>query len=369
MIKKTNDRNSKVTNILDTLYIQAKDVSLKIDETPYKDNLDLLFSTAVWGFREILLVVIIGMKLDPTYRSSVELYACKPRAIYEGPIKDFLIQHNIPHRKSGPLNIAKATIGLNESWAAQRKPMGIANAVLKIIHYIENDDSPKRTTDVGTSLMRRFIAETIRVERLNFSISPSSDPEFLYNLCYELITKVPDSGNTPQKIAALLLLNFHNGMNTGIIVTGSEDRASVTSTTSKKPGDVNEESITGTIYKVYEITVKKFDLARIRDSYDAVTKYNEVNATNLNEIVVICRVQDCPPEMKKSKLKSYFGSLTHNEMIYYYWDIFEWVSDTLQRMTEVSRQSFYSDLNNYIRETNTAEAVKYYWRELHCNNI
>lgn len=366
---KTDDRNRKVADILDTLYEQAQDHSLNIDESAYKNDLDLLFSTTVWGFREILLVVIIGMKLDSSYKSSIELYACKPRAIYEGPTKNFLIQHNIPHRKSGPLNIAKATIGLNKAWAAQRKPINIANAVLKLIHYVENDYNPKRVTDVGISLMRRFLAETIRVERLNFSISPSSDPEFLYNLCYKLIDKVPDSGNTPQKIAALLLLNFHRGMNTGIIVTGAEDRASVTSTTSKKPGDVNEESTSGTIYKVYEITVKKFDLARIRDSYDAVSKYNETNATNLNEVIVICRVQDCPSEIKKSELKSYLGSLTHNEMIYYYWDIFEWIADTLQRMTDVSRQSFYSDLNDYISEINTAESVKTLWRELHSDNI
>lgn len=35
----------------------------------------------------------------------------------------------------------------------------------------------------------------------------------------------------------------------------------------------------------YEITVKPFDLARIRDSYDCVGKYNEENESNLNEII------------------------------------------------------------------------------------
>lgn len=207
------------------------------------------------------------------FKSSTALYDCNPRAIYEGPIKEFLIYREIPHRKSGPLNVAKATVGLDMTWAAQRRPSSVAVEVVNLINYIEADSA--RIDNVATSLMRKLIGESSRIDALKVEVNPSSDPLFLTTLCCELIKDVPDSGNTPQKISALLLKNYHLAMQTGIVVTGEDDRASVTSTTSKKPGDVNEESALGIIYKVYEITVKPFDIARIRDSYDCIHSYNK----------------------------------------------------------------------------------------------
>lgn len=94
----TSKRNNKVKQILDSFYENALNENLPIDETDYKEPLDELFDTHVWGFREILLVVIIGMKLDTEYKPSTALYDCSPRAIYEGPIKEFFIEKNIPHR-------------------------------------------------------------------------------------------------------------------------------------------------------------------------------------------------------------------------------------------------------------------------------
>ena len=359
-----SERNEKVKEILDTLYNQAINDGLEIDETAYHNSIEKLFSTQAWGFREILLVVVIGMRLDRTFRSSTGLYDCNPRAIYEGPIKDFLIEKEIPHRKSGPLNVAKATVGLDMTWAAQRRPSDVATEVVNIVNYMEANNSQQRVNNVGTSLMRRLISYANHLEALNVDIAPSADPDFLYHLCYELITKVPDSGNTPQKISALLLKNYHQFLSTGIIVTGTEDRASVTSTTSKKPGDVNEEASDGNIFKVYEITVKPFDLSRIRDSYDCVRIYNEANETEINEIIVICRKEDCPEDMTTSNLNGYIGKYCYQDIIYYFWDIYEWIANTLQRMTCNSRQGFFSDLNEYISDINTAEKVKILWNEL-----
>lgn len=327
--------------------------------------MDKLFTTDAWGFREIILVVVVGMKMDESYKASTGLYDCNPRAIYEGPIKEFLIENNIPHRKSGPLNIAKAAKGLDNAWAAQRRPQDVALKVVDIVNLLENSQIPDFVDMIGISLLRRLIAQSQRVEELNVEIEPSSDPEWLYMISRELIAKTPDAGNTPQKIAAFLLKNYHSAMNTGIVVTGEKDRASVTSTTSKKPGDVNEESVDGNIYKVYEITVKPFDLARIRDSYDCVNTYNQNSNADLHEIVVICRPEDCPDEMKKSSTHLYMGSYEYQDIIYYYWNIYEWVCDTLQRMTFDARSSFYEDLNAYISDINTAETVKKLWLKLH----
>ncbi len=362
---KVDERNQNVSNILNSLIAKAKDTTYTVDETSYKTSMDKLFTTDAWGFREIILVVVVGMKMDESYKASTGLYDCNPRAIYEGPIKEFLIENNIPHRKSGPLNIAKAAKGLDNAWASQRRPQDVALKVVDIVNLLESSQIPDFVDMIGISLLRRFIAESQRVEELNVEIEPSSDPEWLYMISHELIVKAPDVGNTPQKIAAFLLKNYHSAMNTGIVVTGENDRASVTSTTSKKPGDVNEESVDGNIYKVYEITVKPFNLARIRDSYDCVNTYNQNSNADLHEIIVICRPEDCPDEMKKSSTHLYMGSYEYQDIIYYYWNIYEWVCDTLQRMTFDARSSFYEDLNAYISDINTAETVKKLWLKLH----
>lgn len=362
----TDERNMQVTHILETLFDLANDHEHIVNETEYCDSLDRLFHTTAWGFREILLVVIIGMKLDENYRASTGLYDCNPRAIYEGPIKEFLIAKDIPHRKSGPLNVAKATVGLDSTWAAQRRPSDVAEQVVTIVDYLENNThrAAEHVTNVGVSLLRRLIAETERIEALSFDVEPNSDPEHLFVLCKELICRTPDAGNTPQKIAAFLLKNYHTWFHTGIDVTGGDDRASVTSTTSKKPGDINEE-ISGIILKVYEVTVKHFDIARIRDSYDCIAIYNAAHETNINEIIVVCRPEDCPPDMARSGMSGYLGHYIYQNIIYYYWDIFEWMANTLQHMTSEGRTMFYLMLNSYINEPNTSEAVKRLWGELH----
>lgn len=90
-------------------------------------------------------------------------------------------------------------------------------------------------------------------------------------------------------------------------MTGYEDSASTTSTTSKKPGDVNEELEDGTVLNVYEITVKKFDENRMRDSHDTVQIYNEEHETALDEIIVVCCRQDCHPNMMTSESNWHLG--------------------------------------------------------------
>ncbi len=361
-----DDRNTRVTNILENFFEVAINEQIVIDETDYSAGLDQLFNTSAWGFREILLVVLVAMELDEGFKASTGLYDCNPRAIYEGPIKDFLIKKNIPHRKSGPLNVAKAAVGLDANWAAQRRPANVAKQVVNLIEYIELPDENKkeRIKNLAVSLLRRLIAQASHVEELAVTIDRNSDPDRLYDLCYRLTTETPDSGNTPQKISALLLKNYHKFVFSGINVTGGEDRASVTSTTSKKPGDINEE-IAERILKVYEVTVKKFDIARIRDSYDCISTYNDNFGTDISEVIVICRPEDCPDQMEPRGLHGYLGRLIYKDMVYYYWDIFEWYANTLQRMTDEGRLGFYMNLNDYINEVNTSESVKKLWHTLH----
>ena len=111
--------------------------------------------------------------------------------------------------------------------------------------------------------------------------------------------------------------------------------------------------------------VKPFDIARIRDSYDCISTYNDTHSTDINEIIVICRTKDCPSDMEPSGLHGYLGKYVYQNIVYYYWDIYEWLSNTLQRMTPEGRKGFYMLLNSYINETNTSESVKKLWQKLH----
>jgi hypothetical protein len=264
------------------------------------------------------------------------------------------------------LNVAKATVGLDMNWAAQRQPSDVAAEVVHLVAYMESEmlNVDAKVRNIGVSLLRRLISYASSFAALKVEIEPSVDPDFLFYLCYELTTKTPDAGNTPQKIAAFLLKSHHTCFHPGIEVTGGDDRASVTSTTSRKPGDLNVECA-GKIYKVYEITVKHFDIARIRDSYDCISIYNDAHGTKINEITVICRKEDCPPEMETSNLQGYLGRYSYQDIMYYFWDIYEWVSSLLQWMTPDGRNAFYLLLNGYINEPNTSEAVKKQWRLLH----
>ena len=147
-------------------------------------------------------------------------------------------------------------------------------------------------------------------------------------------------------------------------MTGGDDRASVTSTTSNKPGDVNEEWC-NRILKVYEITVKPFDEERIIDSYDCIEKFNQHSEQQIREVIVICRPKDCPNQIRTSGLSFYLGSIDHQNVRYYFWNIYEWVVSMLQKMPDEGKEFFLRSLNCYINDANTSEAVKIEWRKLH----
>ena len=358
-----SERNQAIRLFLNSLYQKAGDANVSVDESSYKDSLDKLFQTTVWGFREVLLVVISAMALDPSYRASTGFYDCNPRAIYEGPIKEFHKEKGLPHRKSGPLNIAKATVGLDKTWAAQRRPSDIAQETVRLIKLLELN-GPALVENMGVSLLRRLIRQTDMIQALSVNIEPTEDTDFLYFLCHKLIVLPPDAGNAPQKVAALLLQCYHLSFSTGVIVTGGEDRASVTSTTSKKPGDINEER-DGQIYKVYEVTVKPFDQARIVDSYDCILTYNTVHGTHLHEVLVLCRPQDCPAQIPSGGLHGYLGCYTYRDILYSFIDLFEWIALLLLHMPASGRTNFYRLLNAYVNDINTAVKVKQCWQSLH----
>jgi len=114
-----------------------------------------------------------------------------------------------------------------------------------------------------------------------------------------------------------------------------------------------------------EITVKPFDEERIIDSYDCIEKFNQHSEQQIREVIVICRPKDCPNQIRTSGLSFYLGSIDHQNVRYYFWNIYEWVVSMLQKMPDEGKEFFLRSLNCYINDANTSEAVKTEWRKLH----
>jgi hypothetical protein len=358
------DRNTRVERLMRDALGRARRGDFSVsDET--QAQIETLFKTTTWGFREILLVVVVGRLLDDGYRPGKALYDCNPRALYEGPILGVLRAEGIPARKSGPLNIAKAARGLSREWAAQRRPKRVADEVVRLVEAIEGMDQTE-LEELSAALHARFLKEASQVAALSVTAPPESDPQHLYEMCANLIDEVPDGGNTPQRIVGHLMEAYHTELQTGIVVTGHLDRASVTSTTSKKPGDINEEQADGTVLCVYEVTVKLFGDSRMTDSYETVKRYSTGKASPIREVVVICRTSDVHPGIESdSRISSiYLGKLEHQDLTYHFINIYEWIISQLSRMPVDARLSFHQQLSEYIADPNTSEAVKKRWADL-----
>src|SRR5699024_9754929 len=149
-----------------------------------------------------------------------------------------------------------------------------------------------------------------------------------------------------------------------ILIGNYEDSASVTNTTSKKPGDIIIESHMYEIKEIYEITCKPFDEQRLQDSYDSIKDSLIDGVDVVMEDYVICREQDFLELDTKFDSKYFFGTFINNDIIYYFIDIYEWLLVQLLNMSNYYRMTFHNELSSYISEPNTSESVKVLWNKL-----
>jgi hypothetical protein len=357
-------RNNQVTALLDRLFAEAEGGRYVADAAVEAD-LDSLFSIGAWGFLEILLVIAIARLLDPSYRASAGFYDCNPRALYEGPIRAALRARRVPHKKSGPLNVAKAAKGITAVWAVQRRPKGAGERVVRLVGRMERA-SAKELENFAAAILARFLKAAAQAEELAVEAKPEADPARLYSFCERLIDEAPDAGNTPQRIVGLLLQSYHEQLQTGVQVSGHEDRASVTSTTAKKPGDILEAQEDRTLLGVYEVSVKTFGEARVTDCHESIRAYRERTGADVPEVTVVCRREDRHPGAAAATVSAlHLGTLAFHGLTFHFVNIYEWVMAQLLRMPPDSRLAFYAALGEYVADPSTAEGVKRCWKALH----
>jgi hypothetical protein len=353
-----DQRGKEVSVLMETLF-EAISLQQYVSDPDIEKSIEVLFSTSSWGFREVTLVVAVARLLDPSFKASEDFYSCNPRPLFEKHIKKHLDLKGIPARQSGPLNVAKGAQRLNLQWAAGREPRRVAEEVVRLIERIEQY-SPQQLQNFTKLLLSRFLQEAITVQQLSVESDPITDPEFLFRMIKILIEQAPDYGNTPQRIVGYLLESYHDILGTRIRVQGHTDRASTTSITSKKLGDITEELLDGIISSTYEVTVKSFGTQRVREAYEAVLSHAQRTGFNPKEIVVLCREEDVHPEVKPIS-SLYLGKLEYQDITFYFVNIYEWFLGQLLRMNPASRRGFFMRLQEYVDNKDTAVRVKYVW--------
>ncbi len=354
-------RNQKISGILSALISNAKKKKEIVYPKPFtKEEVETLFMSHIWGHREITLTIILARMIDPEFQASENFYECNPRSIYEKPIRELLRKNNIPHKKSGPLNVAKNSQKINETWAHNKRGDGLALVVAELVKKIES--VPASTLEAfAFAYVQRYLLEAKRVAKLKAKVAPNKDPLFLTGLCLNLINDVPDGGAIPQYIVGLLMNHFHSGNRSQINVTGYLDSVSATNTTSKKAGDVSEE-FEDQNERIYEVTVKSFSADRMMESYESIKDYDKQG--KISEVFVICRLKDVPEDSRFTNHQGYLlGKSSYQDMNYYYINIDEWVVEKLLFTTAEERSKFFSELVSKINENNTSEKVKVYFRE------
>jgi hypothetical protein len=157
--------------------------------------------------------------------------------------------------------------------------------------------------------------------------------------------------------------SYFESIGSEMLLTGWDERASVTSTTSKKPGDIQEELSGKGVMKVYEVTMKPFTEDRMRDSFDTLEKFAS-HSKSLNEVIILCRKPDCPSKFRISDDTKCIGKKAYRGLTYIFYDIYEWIMNQLIRLNDYGRELFLLSFHEYVSHPNTSAKVKKKWKEL-----
>lgn len=348
-------RTTTLESIIDRLFEDAKLKNSICSE--HSKKIESIFNAKAFGFREILFVIMIARLYDNNYKATKDFYECNPRALYENIIRPKFIKLNIPCKKSGPLNIAKATLSIDKVWAAKKKDKEISSLLVELIEIIEGQ-SDHENYQLALELCNHYLK--ISSILLNFPKQPmlESNIKFLGDLCQKLISQSCDTGATTLMIISnLIKLSNNDNQKTKII--GASDSVFATNTACKKPGDIVIQK--GIHKHVYEITTKKFDMKRIQDSLEAIMDYNMSNRCNIEEIKVICLKENCPNIMQKINSNYCHGFYYTNNVNYLFIDLYEFIFSQLSGLSADVRYNFYLLLKDYVYDVNTSLNVKETW--------
>ncbi len=313
-----------------------------------------------WGIRELLVTCCVGFILDrlehiENFQPTVEFYEMKPRSVY-ATIRGILDEKKIPHRKDGPLNMAKGITGLNNTWADSRKCKVAANDLVYLLRQMEQDSS--LVDKIFTVTMQRMLKLASDVRELKVKHKTGVYDEIIFRSLVDVIHQATDGGNTPHNLISILLseavLFWSNG---SYSVLGAGESANATDTTSKKPGDFAIADDAGKILQIMEVTLKVFGDQRISDSINSLRDYESNGGVLENaEVVVLCRVEDTP--------RKRFEAVTSEGVTFYFMSINAWIYSKLTEIGRKNRLTVFEKFTDYVNDYRTNNRVKESWNAL-----
>jgi hypothetical protein len=351
-------RNNKIYELLSS-YLKDSQPKVIFNEPFQEDEVEALFTTPIWGHRELVLTVLLTRLVYPDYKATDDLYKHHPRSVYEKPVRLAFREHGIPHKKSGPLNVAKNIRKLNMDWATDKNDERVAVSAVKIVEKIEQV-SKSELESFAAAYISRYKQEATRIKDMEVKLAPQENPIFIAELCNDLINNVPDGGATAQFIVGSLMEMSNAARQSEVAVNGHLDSVSATNTTSKKPGDVIE-ALSDKTELVYEITTKAFNDDRLMESHEAVSVYSE----DIADVFVICRPADVPDALETTPTAYLMASTQYQQLSYYFVNIYQYIQSELLFVPTDARKDFYETLVAYVNDTNRAEKVKIYFSDWH----
>jgi hypothetical protein len=357
------ERNFKVSNIVNSL-INGDKGKILIDVPGLVEDIDLVFSCEKRSFREVVFTITIARIIDKEYKSTIDLYYCNPRSIYEQGIKPILEINNIPCTQSGPLNITKATKSISLDWAAMKSPKDIGLATYRIAKIIDSLDF-KDLKNIAEYMGYLFKEDSELVQSLVIEQDAISDVFNLLNISNKLISEAVDGGNTAQRVVGILLNINKKMFKQEVNILGAEDSASTTNLTSKKIGDISICNNEKQFISIYEITLKKFNDQRISEcSKSIVSRLGIKNSMGI-EVTVLCRVSDIPDTYIVDKNSLVIGQhVDKYGIVYNFINIFEWMSLKILDLNNKYRGEYFNNIQDYVNMKNTSIKVKSKWKEL-----
>lgn len=353
-------RNTAIISLTRDLFLEASKIVLDNSYLP-KNLLPYttpLIKQKALGFREIVFTAIIarlyGIDFDPT----LNFYDCNPRSIYELAIREVLEEFKIPCGKSGPLNVAKNENALNKDWARGRRPEEASFAAVAFLEKLKPGVlSSEQLKRMALFFAKKLLEESSRLQAITTKTISGLSLRQHHFLYLELIKQCPDGGKTPQFIIAKSLEVFHELFETNRKVQGADISISASDITSKKPSDLWETDVdSGEIKQLYEITVKKVDVHRLKDSVRSLSAYG----LSSGSVVFICRI---PEDVKELCLDCFYYK-DMGGFRYEFIDIFEWILFMLEKLGEKGRIQLFEIIKNYIGDFKTKESIKICWNEL-----
>lgn len=344
-----------VGSLLDGTYSTDTSGTIKISDL--QADLANVFTSSVKSYRELVFLVTIARIDDGNFQATKSLYDCNPRALYEKAIRPQFLSRKIVCGQSPALNIAKATEKIGPEWLAQRREKDVAQAVLRLVQIIEGVAGPDLAV-IASEMARMFVGLASSIESHKYEGSSITELQSLSVLVRQLITRVPDGGNTAQRIVGLALQSLHSESSNS--VDGVEDSASATNATSKKPGDIAISDENGRVLMVFEVTTKTFGEQRIAECSQSLDSYLSGSSEVVDSVTVLCLPENVPAEIRgdSSGGPVVIGSRNDGVFNYEFVELLSWIDAIIASMPASGRQLFFSSLTSYINHFQTSAAVR-----------